>query len=152
MLLEREAGLEDRRGRELGVDLRDPLVGAVVEAAVDADRAVDAVHHPRAARREPPQPRKSKLNELKRQAGVPPEMRFSSTASPRRLELARERTEELVPAARGRRRELVEERQVGACRARVRSQVDFGADPPASGAACSGAPRARCSWAARRTR
>ena len=35
--------LDDRRGRELGVDLGDALVGAVVEAAIRPDRAVHAV-------------------------------------------------------------------------------------------------------------
>ena len=35
--------LDDRRVRELGVDLGDPRVRSVVEAAVRRDRAVDAV-------------------------------------------------------------------------------------------------------------
>ena len=46
VLLEAVSGLEDRRVRELAVELEDALVGAVVEAAVDADRAVHAMHHP----------------------------------------------------------------------------------------------------------
>ncbi len=45
MLLQAVAGLQDRRVRQR-VDLDDPAIGAVVEAAVDADRAVHAVHHP----------------------------------------------------------------------------------------------------------
>ena len=46
MLLEAIAGLEDRRVRQLAVELEDVAVGAVVEAAVDADRPVHAMHHP----------------------------------------------------------------------------------------------------------
>ena len=38
--------LEDRRVGELAVDLHDPLVRAVVGAAVEADRPVDAMNDP----------------------------------------------------------------------------------------------------------
>jgi len=43
--------LQDRRVRELPVQLRDAAVGAVVGAAVEADRSVDAMHDPAPARR-----------------------------------------------------------------------------------------------------
>ena len=56
VLCERELRLEDRRGRQRGVDLGDPRVRAVVESPVGADRPVDAVHHPRPAAREAPKP------------------------------------------------------------------------------------------------
>ncbi len=52
VLLEAVLGLHDRRVRELAIDLGDARVGAVVEAAVDADRPVDAVHHASAVARE----------------------------------------------------------------------------------------------------
>ena len=48
MLLEAVARLEHGGVGELAVELEDVPVGAVVEAAVDADRAVHAMHHPAA--------------------------------------------------------------------------------------------------------
>ena len=53
MLVEAVRGLQDRRVGELLVDLHDPAVGAVVEAAIRADRPVDPVHHAHAVAREP---------------------------------------------------------------------------------------------------
>ncbi len=133
VLLEREPGLEDRRGGELGVDLRDPLVRAVVEAAVDADRAVDAVHHPRAAVREAPQAREVEVERVE-QAG----RRLGGDAveldgDAARCELAREGPQELVATARGRRRELVKEREVGPALARA-DHVDLGSEATRRGA------------------
>ena len=55
--------------------------------------------------------RSSKLNELKRQTGVPPEMRFTSTSSPRRCSSPTRPRETGFPARR-RRREVVEHGQV----------------------------------------
>ena len=46
VLLEAEAGLEDRRVGELAVELGDPPIRSVVESAVRADWPVDAVHQP----------------------------------------------------------------------------------------------------------
>ena len=111
--------LEDRRGGELGVELRDLLVRAVVEAAVDADGAVDAVHHPRAASREPLQAREVEVEGVEEAGGRSLGDALLLDLEPAALELAREGSEELVAAARGRRRELVEERQVGASAARA---------------------------------
>ena len=73
------------------------------------------------------------MNELKRQAGVWPEMRFSSTVEAAAVELAHERADELVPAARGRRRELVEEREVSATAARAQ-HVELGREATRRGA------------------
>ena len=44
--LEAVVRLEDGRVGELAVDLHDPLVRAVVGAAVEADRPVDAMNDP----------------------------------------------------------------------------------------------------------
>jgi hypothetical protein len=55
VLLQAEPRLEDGGVGQLQVDRCDAGVRAVVEAPVDADRAVDAVHHPAAATGEPPQ-------------------------------------------------------------------------------------------------
>ena len=76
-----------RSRRRARVDLDDPPVGAVVEAAVDADRPVDAVHHPQPARAKRRSRAKSKLNELKRQ----PACRPRSGSSRRRARAARAR-------------------------------------------------------------
>ena len=67
--------LQDRRVGELAIDLDDPPVGAVVEAAIDADRPVDAMHHAHAVAREPPQPREVEVEGVeeagRRPAGEP---------------------------------------------------------------------------------
>ena len=85
----------------VGVDLGDPRVRAVVEAAVDADRPVDAVHHARAATGEAPQALEVEVEGVEeaggRRAGDP----VLLDAEARRLELAHERPEELVPAPAG---------------------------------------------------
>ena len=57
VLVEAVSRLQDRLVRELAVDARDPHVGAVVEASIDADRPVDAMHHAHAWSGKPPQPR-----------------------------------------------------------------------------------------------
>ena len=112
VLLEAVPRLEDRRVRELVVDLDDPRVGPVVEAAVDADRAVDAMHHPRVRPGEPPQPSEvevERVEEAGRGLARDPVQLDREPAAP---ELPDERTQELVAAAGGRRRELVEEREI----------------------------------------
>ena len=137
VLLERELRLQDRRVRELRVDPHDPLVGAVVEAAVDADRAVDAVHHPRPPAGEPMEPLEVEVERVEQAR-----RRFVRDALPldgeaAAFELAHERAQELVPAARGRRREFVEERQIGPPLARtehveLRRETTRRSAPPAA--------------------
>ena len=85
-VLRRGCSCDWRRSRPRAVVHRgDPRVRAVVEAAVHTDRAVDAMHHPHVvARRTAARRRSSKLNELKRHAGVSAEIRLRSTTMPRR--------------------------------------------------------------------
>ena len=113
MLRERELRLEDRRGRERGVDLGDPRVGAVVEPPVRADRAVDPVDHAGPTLGEPPQAPEVEVERVEeasgRSAGDAVELDRETTA----VELVCQGAEELMPAARRRRRELVEEGEVG---------------------------------------
>ena len=90
VLLEREPRLEDRRRGELGVDLARsarPCRRRSRGRRRSGRRRGAPCRAPRSANRR--SRRKSKLNELKRQAGVPPEMRLSSTVEPAALELAR---------------------------------------------------------------
>ena len=88
--LEAEPGLEHRRVRELGVHRGDPPVGAVVEAPVDADRPVDAVHHPHVVAREPPQAREVEVERVEEAATACRRRCGSrSTSSAATLELAR---------------------------------------------------------------
>ena len=127
VLRERELRLEDRRGRERGVDLGDPRVRAVVEPSVGADRPVDAVHHPRPAAREAPEPPEVEVERVEEAHGRTSGDRPDLDLEPATFELAHERAEELMPAPRGRRRELVEERDVGAA-APGAEEVDLGVD------------------------
>ena len=128
MLRERELRLEDRRGGERGIDLGDPRVGAVVEPPVRADRPVDPVHHPRAPAREALQAPEVEVERVEKAHGRLPGDRPDLDREPPTLELAHERAKELVPAPGGRRRELVEEREVGAAAPRPK-KVDLGVEP-----------------------
>ncbi len=109
VLLEAVARLQNRRVRKLGVDLGDPRIRPVVEAAVRADRPVDAMHQPAVVAREPPEPGEVEVERVE-------EARAGTSRDPVRLdretaalELAHERAEELMAAAGGRRLELVED-------------------------------------------
>ena len=124
MLGERELRLEDRRGRERGVDLGDPRVGAVVEPAVRADRPIDPVHHPRTPASEAPQATEVEVERVEEAHGRAAGDRPGLDHEPATLELVYECAEELVPSPSGRRRELVEEREVGAAAARA-EQVEL---------------------------
>ena len=114
MRLQAEPRLEYGRIRELGVHRRDPAVGAVVEAAVDADRAVDAVHHPHVVAGEPAQTREVEVERVEEAAGRAARDAVLLDGQAAARELLRERTEELVAAAGRWRRVLVEEREIGA--------------------------------------
>ncbi len=126
--LERVPGLEDRRGRELGVDPRDPRVRAVVEAAVDPDRAVDAVHHPGAASGEAPEAREVEVERVEEARRCAARDAVELDLEPAAVQLAGQRPQKLVAAARRRRRELVEDREIRSSRTRA-DQVDLGAGP-----------------------
>src|SRR2546422_8776717 len=92
---------------------RDAAVGAVVEAAVDADGPVDAVDHPRVAAREPPQAVEVEIERVEqtgRRAGGDPVLLDGQAA---RAQLARERPQELRPTAGGGGDERVEQGPVG---------------------------------------
>ena len=114
MLLEAVPGLEDRRVRELAVELEDVPVGAVVEAAVDADRAVHAMHHPAARTGEAAQPAVVEVERVEEADGrlAGDAVHLDLEAAPPKL--AHEPGEELVAAARGRWREVVEDGEIGA--------------------------------------
>ena len=84
MLRERELRLEDRRGRERGVDLGDPRVGAVVEPPVRADRPIDPMHHPRTPASEAPQATEVEVERVEEAHGRAAGDRPGSTTSPRR--------------------------------------------------------------------
>ena len=78
------ATLDDRRVGKAVEPLDDP-VDPVVVPPVGPDRAVDAVHESDVVPvRSDAAASQSKLKELKRQVEVPPEIRFVSTARPRR--------------------------------------------------------------------
>ena len=145
MRLEAEARLAHRRLRELGVHRRDPRVGAVVVAAVDADRPVDAVHHPDVVAGEPPQAVEVEVEGVEeagaRAAGDAVLLDVEAAAP----ELAFERAQELVAAAGRRRRELVEDGDVGASRA-GRAHVELRPHPRGRRGA---RPSGRCDRAAR---
>src|SRR6266508_1714274 len=107
MLGEAELRLEDGRVGEL-VDRSDTAIGAVVEAAVDADRPVDTVHHAHLVAREPPQAAEVEVERVvearRRPAREPVLLHGESTP----FKLADEREQELVTAAVRRPVELVE--------------------------------------------
>ena len=112
MRVEAVARLDDRRVGELPVDRRDPLIGAVVEPAVRPDRTVDAVDEAHVVTGESAKAVEVEVERVEEADMVPAEILFTSTLSPRRSSSADERAQELVPAARRRRSELVEEREI----------------------------------------
>ena len=113
MLGEAVLRLENRRVGEVVIHVRDPAIRAVVEPSVDADRPVDAMNHPRIVRAKRRTVVKSKLNELKRQAGVCAESRSSSISIPRASSSRVKCAKELMSAPRRRRREVVEQSEIG---------------------------------------
>ena len=133
MLPERELRLEDRRGRELGIHIRDPRVCPVVEAPIHADRAIDPMHHARAAPSEPLQARDVEVERVEeaglRLTGDPVQLDLETAA----VELAHEGADELVAAARGRGSELVEDREISATAARAQ-HVELGREATRRGA------------------
>ena len=143
--VEAEARLQHGRVRELGVHRLDAPVGAVVEAAVDADRPVDAMHHPHVVASEAPQSREVEVERVeeapRRRAGEPVLLDLQTAVA----ELAGQSAEELVAASRRRRRGLVEDGEVGALRrARRGSPAPSRAAEPtrrASDRACTTAAR-----------
>src|SRR5512133_1068275 len=111
MLLEDVTRLQDRRVRQR-VDLDDAAIGAVVEAAVDAERAVDPVHHAHTPARETPQPAEVEVERVVETRRGPARERVQLDVQPATAELTDEREQELVAAAVRRRVELVEDRDV----------------------------------------
>jgi hypothetical protein len=137
MLLEAVPRLEDRRVRELAVELGDARVRPVVEAAVDADRPVDPMHHPAVDAREALEAGEVEVERVEETGSRPAGQTVELYLDPARVELAVERAQELMSASGGRRRELVEERRVRAAaargepgRLRARAAQDATADPP----------------------
>ena len=113
MLLEAVARLQDGRLGELGIHRCDRAIGAVVEAAVHADRPVHAMHHAAAGAREAPQPLRIEVERVEETGRRPGRETVQLDHEPATFELAEERPQELVTAAGWRWRELVEEREVG---------------------------------------
>ena len=105
--------LDDRRVRELAVDLGDPRVGSVVEATVGPDRPVDAMDEAHVVAGESAEAAEVEVERVEEARRRPcrDAIELDGEAAP--LELRDERAEELVPSARRRRCELVEEREVG---------------------------------------
>ena len=106
--------LDDRRVRELRLICGDPRVGSVVEPAVRPDRAVDPVDEANVVAREPAQPAEVEVEGVEEAGRRPGRDAVDLDDEPPPLELSDERAQELVPAARRRRRELVEEREIRA--------------------------------------
>src|SRR4029079_4546524 len=103
-----ELGLQDRDVGER-VDRRDATVGAVVEATVDAERAVHATHHP-AVRA----PKTLEAVEVEVERVVEARRGVAGDAVPldvdaAALKLADQSEQELVPPAVGRDAELMED-------------------------------------------
>ena len=96
--LEAVPRLEHRRIRQRMVQRDDLPVGAVVEPAVDADRAVDAMHKPAIATGEAAQASGVEVERVEETDGRPPEIRLISTVSSRR------RSSPTSPAGTGGRR------------------------------------------------
>ena len=113
MLVEAVARLDDRRVRQLAVDADDLAVGAVIEATVDADRSVDAVHHPHLVAREAPQPPEVEVEGVVETRGRPAREPVDLDRELAALQLPDECEQELVAAAVRRRPELVEDGQIG---------------------------------------
>src|SRR5262249_48291781 len=86
----------------------------VIEAAIRGDGTVDAMNEPHVRAGEATEPAEVEVERVEeahaRAAGDPVQL----DGQPAALELAHESSQELVPAAGRRRRELVEDREVGA--------------------------------------
>ena len=85
--------------------------------------------HARAATGEPPQTREVEVERVEEASGRPGRDAIELERETATLELPGQRAEELVPPARRRRRELVEERQVGAAMPR-RAQIELRSQSP----------------------
>ena len=112
--VEAEARLAHGRLRELRVHRGDPGVRAVVVSAVRADRPVHPVDEAHVVADEAPEPRQVEVERVEEARVRPtrdPVLLDRETPAP---ELALERAEELVAAARRRWRVGVEDRDVGA--------------------------------------
>ena len=126
MLLEAVARLNDGRVGERSVQLENQAVGSVVEAAVDADRPVDAMHHAYVVARETAQPTCVEVERVEeaRLRRARDAVRFESQTAA--CQLARQRTDELVASSGRRRHVLVEDREIRSVASR-RHPVDVGA-------------------------
>src|SRR5262249_58613888 len=97
-----------------GVDLDDATVGAVVEAAVHADRPVDAVHHPDAFVCETAEAREIEVEGVvearRRSPGEAVDLNLEATS----CELAAQREQKMISAAVRRHGEIVKECDVAA--------------------------------------
>ena len=120
--------LHDRRIGELPVDLRDSCVRPVVEAAIRRDRTVDAVDEAHVVPGEAAEPAEVEVEGVEEAGSCSrgdPVHLDRETAS---LELGHERPQELMPTARRRRRELVEERHIRRSSPREADAVDLRRD------------------------
>ncbi len=126
MLLEAIAGLEDRRGRQLAVELVDVAIGTVVEASVDANRAVHAMHHPATRAGEAAQSAIVEIERVEEADGrlAGDAVHFDLEAPPAKL--AHQPGEKLIATPGGRRCEVVEDGEIGAA-ATGRQAGDLGA-------------------------
>jgi hypothetical protein len=113
VLRKAELRLQDRDLRQR-VDLRDAPVGAVVEAAVHADGAIDAMHHPHIGAGKSPQALEVEVERVVETRRRLTRERVRLDLQAAALQLADERDQELVPASIRRRMELVEHGDVGA--------------------------------------
>src|SRR6266550_1980209 len=118
MLLEAVPRLEDRRSGEL-VDLDDPPIRAVVETAIDADRAVDPMHHADTVPGEAAESVEVEVERVVEARGSPAGEAVDLDGNAATGELGLQREEELVPAAVRRLVELVEDREVPSVAARA---------------------------------
>jgi hypothetical protein len=112
--LEAVARLHDRRVRKGAVDLGNARVRPVVEPAIGGNRAVDTMDEAHVGAREATQPAEVEVERVEQADVRAPRdaIQLDREAAP--AQLAEERPQELMPATSWRRRELVEEREVGA--------------------------------------
>ncbi len=125
VLLEAEAGLKHRRPGERSVELRNAGIGAVVEAAVDADRSVDSVHHPATVARKPPQAAEVEVERVEETDGGGARQPVDFELVATRSELAGEGAHELVSTPAGSWSKLVKDREIGSSSTR-QQPVGFG--------------------------
>src|SRR5437764_411194 len=96
MSLEAVARLEDRRVGKRVVDLEDALIRAVVEAAIRANWAVDAMYEPAARSRKPLQPRKVEVERVEQADGGCARDAVHLDVESAPAKLARQRAQELA--------------------------------------------------------